>query len=60
MKDQNTINVDAGMLEEQRKELLDRMNQYLSDDLKKAIDVSFKLSKKEIPNPKLIFTNGSA
>ncbi len=46
-------------MENQRKELLEKMDQYLSDDLKKAIQAAYKLSKNEPPTRKLSFTDES-
>ena len=42
------MNIDKNRgIESERKELLDRMEEFLSPELKRLIDISYRLSKKE-------------
>ena len=46
--------------EGEQKELLDFMDKNISEDLKKAIDLAYRLSYKEQPQLKTITTNSTS
>ena len=52
------MNIDKNKdIESERKELLDRMEEFLSPELKKLIEISYRLSKKEPENFEVITSN---